>query len=160
MRHVFKIDCDLKVPESWLKLWIKTRKAILRSLGLKPLEINVRNSERGFHVWIHAESKHRLTPTECNFVQWLLGDDQGRVIINQRRIARGMSWKEFNKLFSEVIWRTKHKCNCKIHQKILRQRKEGVVEFYKLIEKEEGGGNSLPHLYRAKRGSRKSKGKA
>lgn len=150
MRHVFKIDCDLKVPERWLKLWIKTRKAILKSLGLKPVEVNVRNSERGFHVWVHAESENKLTPTECNFVQWLLGDDLGRVIINQRRIARGMDWREFNKLFSEVIWRSKHKCNCSIHKKILKNRKEGIVEFYKIIEKEEVGENSLPNLLRDK----------
>ncbi len=160
MRCIFKVDCDLKIPEAWLNLWIKTRKAILRSLGLKPLEINIRNSERGFHVWIHAESKYKLTPTESNFIQWLLGDDVGRVIINQRRIARGMKWQEFNKLFSEVIWRSRHKCNCSIHQKILRQRREGIIEFYKLIEREGGGLNSLPHLYGAKGRGRKNKEEA
>jgi len=160
MKIIFKVDVDLKIPDSWMNVWIKTRKAILRSLKMKPLEINIRKSKRGFHAWIHADVKKKLTPTECNFVQFLLGDDLGRVIINQRRIAKGMDWDRFNKLFSEVIWRRKHKCNCKIHQKILRQQKEGVLAFYDLIDKEEGGENALPNLNPPKRRRGKSKGKA
>lgn len=151
MRVIFKIDCDLKLPERWMSIWIKTRKAVLRSLGIKPLDFVIRQSERGWHCWIHAETENKLTPTECNFIQFLLGDECGRVIINQRRIARGMNWEQFNKLFSEVIWRKKHKCNCEIHKKILMQREEGVVAFNKLIDMEEVGGNALPNLLRSKR---------
>jgi hypothetical protein len=327
MREVFKVDLDLKIPKSWMKIWIKTRKSILRSLGIKPTEVILSNSNRGYHVWFHAETEEKLTPTECNFVQYLLGDDSvsgdchmfykengelkygsveevynsfikgnnievltikgnwrrnwknnknyglnpsvkygkitfakvinamfrgikdvyrittyggkwveitdghslmvssaptnsfvpktfmeingerivvvdslkfegnefqkgaislrsirkieyigkkpvydfqvnptetfivnnilchntGRVIINQRRIARRMDWNYFNRMFDRVIWRRKHKCNCSRHQRFLRKQEEGIIEFYKLIELEGGGENTLPHLNKNKR---------
>lgn len=148
MKVVFKVDVDLVVPKSWLDLWVKTRKAILECLGMKVDKIIVNESERGFHAWVHARTKTKLTPTECNFVQWILGDDTGRVRINQRRIYLGFDWKKFNKLFSEVIWRKKHKCNCIIHQKILMRMDEGRVALLKLMEKENVKGISLPNIYR------------
>ncbi|MCW1312749.1 MAG: hypothetical protein OH338_04970 [Candidatus Parvarchaeota archaeon] len=151
MKQVFKVDVDLVVPESWLKLWIETRKAILKELGIEPVEINIHKTERGFHAWVHGKVKKKLTPTECNFVQWVLGDDTGRVRINQRRIACGMSWRTFNKLFSEVIWRKKHKCNCDIHKKILKRMEEGRVALLKIMEKEKIKGISLPNIEKNRR---------
>lgn len=52
MKLVFKVDVDLVVPKSWLNLWIKTRKN-LESLGIKVDSININETERGSHAWIH-----------------------------------------------------------------------------------------------------------
>lgn len=121
---VFKIDLDIKIPKSWMENFIKTRKAIVRSMDFKPIHVIVDETHRGYHVYVHAKTP-KLTPTECNMLQFLLGDDKSRVIINQRRIKRGVPWKIGNKMFDHVIWRKEHKCNCDIHQKILKRMKEG-----------------------------------
>jgi DNA primase catalytic subunit len=140
---IFKVDVDIKVPDSWLKNWIETRKAILKSLGFKVKDIKVVDSSlRGFHAYIHAEGKKKLTPTECNMIQFLLGDDESRVLINQRRIARGIDWRTGNKLFSDVLWRRKEKFNYKKMKKIWererRKREEGRFELLKLVAEERG----------------------
>ena len=140
---IFKVDVDIKVPDSWLKNWIKTRKAILKSLGFKVKNIKVVDSSlRGFHTYILAETKKKLSPTECNMVQFLLGDDTSRVLINQRRIARGIDWRTGNKLFSDVLWRKKEKFDYEkmkeIWEREKRKREEGRFELLELIAKEKG----------------------
>ncbi|MEM2446297.1 MAG: hypothetical protein QW734_06535 [Candidatus Bathyarchaeia archaeon] len=146
MKYLFKVDVDLKVPDSWLENWKKTRESILKSLGFKVKFIRiVDSSQRGFHCYISAESKKKLTPTECNMIQFLLGDDTARVLINQRRIARGMDWETCNKLFTDVLFRRKQRFNYKtmkrIWEKEMWKREEGRLEMLKLIGEEKGWEN-------------------
>ena len=105
MKYTLKIDLDLKLPEKWLELFIKSRKIMLEGLGFKVEEIVYRESLRGFHFWIRIESEKRLNDMDINLLQFLCNDDVGRVVINAYRIKRGV--KNWNKLFSKVIWRKK-----------------------------------------------------
>jgi hypothetical protein len=124
--YMLKLDVDLKVPKEWLEDWLETRRAIYEALGFKILGMVVdKKSERGFHAFVHILSNTKLTPDDLNKLQWLGGDDRGRVLINAWRIKRGVPWERGNKLFDHVIWRKEHKCNCTIHQKILKRAKEG-----------------------------------
>ena len=128
--HPFKIDVDVKMSKSLLKKFIETRKVLLKHLGYKVKEVNKKESRRGHHLTILVTGK--VPATKANAIQFLLGDDPSRCIINARRIKRRIPWREGNKLFSKTLWRKKHKCNCKIHQKILKRMKEGQEEFEKM----------------------------
>ncbi|RLE65063.1 MAG: hypothetical protein DRJ47_06105 [Thermoprotei archaeon] len=109
---VLKIDIDIKVPEEWIDDWIGSRIAILnwyfdsdevvQDIVVKP------SSKRGYHAWIHLDAGD-MPPGEANKLQWLCGDDETRVAINQRRIERGVPWKEANVLFSRVLKRKEYK---------------------------------------------------
>jgi len=103
MKFILKIDQDLKVPEEWIEKWKISRVALLKSLGIEVKEIITQESKRGYHHWIHCESKKELSDEEINMLQFLCGDDPGRVYINSLRIKRGV--KNWNKLFSKVLWR-------------------------------------------------------
>ena len=125
-KYIFKVDLDLKLNEKWLNDYIETRKVILKFLGLKIIKIIYRPSAfRGMHFWFHCLSKKIIKPIEANKIQFLLNDDQGRVLINSYRIKRNIPWSRGNKLYSKVIWVKKHKCNCEFHQKIIREMREG-----------------------------------
>lgn len=122
MKTILKIDVDFKLPKKWVEMWKASRKGMLESLGFKVSDIVIHPSDkRGFHAWIHMEtngSKLRMTPTDKNRLQWLCGDDVGRVLINQARIKRGIDWDKGNKLFSKVLYRSKMNSackNCKAH---------------------------------------------
>jgi predicted metal-dependent RNase len=141
---VFKIDVDIRIPDSWMKKWKATRVAILKELGFKAKIrdiITTDSSLRGFHAYISAKTS-KLTPTECNMIQFLLGDDTSRVLINQRRIARKVDWQTANKLFTKVLWRKKEKFNCKTMKKIWekekKEREEGRNEMMELLAREKG----------------------
>lgn len=103
---LLKIDLDLHPPEDWLKDWIETRKIILQSMSLNVEYIKVFKTTRGLHVYIKVSNK--LSDRKINKLQFLLGDDQTRVRINQWRIERGV--KNWNKLFHKVIYRKKVDC--------------------------------------------------
>jgi len=90
-----------------------------------------------------------------NIIQFYLHDDPGRVLINAYRIRRGIDWKHANKLFSKVIWRKEHKCNCSIHQKILKRMKLGQEYLLKEIIEEVENGRSLDNKDKPKRSGRK-----
>ena len=106
---IFKTDLDIKLGKKQMKKYIQTRKAIIGSLGYELLRYRVEpSSKRGHHFWWICKGKN-LLPSQINFMQFLLGDDWGRCLINSRRIKRGV--KEWNKIFDHVIWRRKHDCN-------------------------------------------------
>ena len=99
-REVITVDVDSSLFEQWKPLWIKTRKAILGSVGLKLVDVVARKSGealewrssnkpgKGYHVWLHVESDHQFEPLEKLQLQFLLGDDLGRVWINYLRITK------------------------------------------------------------------------
>lgn len=127
-KSVLKIDLDVKMPKRWLKLWEKSRKGLLASIGLRLVNIITKpSSRRGYHVWLHIESDKRLSDRDLNHLQLLCGDDTGRVLIAARRIRRKI--KNWDKLFDHTIWRREHNCNCAIHQKICQRMKEGQKAF-------------------------------
>ena len=105
---LLKIDIDHKEPfEKWKDEWIETRKKLLEFLGFKVeyMEIYKSGSGRGYHVYIKIDKE--LPDEEINKLQFLLGDDQTRVVIAMRRIERGV--KYWNVLFSKVLWKRSDK---------------------------------------------------
>lgn len=108
---VLKIDIDIKVPEDWIEDWVNSRIAILNSYFDSEVvhEVIVKpSSKRGYHAWIHIDAGDP-PPGEINKLQWLCGDDETRVSINQRRIDRGVPWEDANVLFSRVLRRKEYK---------------------------------------------------
>ncbi len=105
MGDLLKIDLDIHPPEEWLNEWIDTRKVILKSVGIEPVEISKFKTSRGWHVYIKID--RNVPDKTINKLQFLLGDDTTRVKINQWRIERGI--KRWNKLFSRVLYRKKVK---------------------------------------------------
>jgi len=134
--YYFKIDLDLKLPKEWKKMYLICGRKTLKSLGHEVLSVKeTGSSKRGHHFVFCTRANEQLSSTTCNMIQFLLNDDIGRVIINQRRIERGISWREGNKLFDRTIWKAKHKCNCKIHNRIFRNQKEGQMALLSLDNK-------------------------
>jgi hypothetical protein len=133
-KYNFKVDLDMKIPLKWKKLYLYTRKIILRYFKFEDIKIVDRESEKGHHFFFVCKHHKKLTPVDCNMVQFLLGDDTSRVLINMRRIVKGIPWEVGNVLFDYVVWRRKHKCNCKIHQKFIKEQNEGQGELIKLDE--------------------------
>lgn len=102
---LLKIDLDVKVPEKWLDHWKKTRVDMLEAMGYKVRQIAFFGTRRGYHCYIRLNKF--VTKKHMNELQFLLGDDQTRVKINQWRIERGV--KNWNKLFHKVLYRKKPK---------------------------------------------------
>ena len=130
MRYVLKVDLDYRLDKwGWLEIYKKCVRAILENVFKCEVErIIVDEYEpnaHGLHVWIWVKSRRKLKPWELNMMQFFCYDDPGRVMINATRILRGIPWERANKLFSKVLWRKEHKCNCEIHQKILKRMREG-----------------------------------
>jgi len=48
---IFKVDIDLKFPEKIIKELIEIDKNTLRFLGIEPVKVVIRESERGYHIW-------------------------------------------------------------------------------------------------------------
>jgi len=102
---VLKIDLDLKPPEEWLQAWERKNEVILSLYGLKIKKVNRKETEKGWHYWYLV---HRWLPAEeINKLQFLMGDDHTRVIINQWRIKRGIP--HWNKLFDRKLWKKDRK---------------------------------------------------
>jgi len=136
-KTILKVDVDVKMSKRWLDLWITSRKAILESIGIKVNDVvHKPSSKRGYHFWFHVEENGRrfdFTPSECNRLGWLLGDDFGRVLINEMRIQKGIPWSRSNILFSRVLSRSKIddrclKCgNHKLKMALLKEFNEGMA---------------------------------
>jgi len=118
-RYILKIDLDEHLIKKWKKEWIKTRKAILKCMNFRVVDITIKDSPsgRGHHIWIEFRATRNVSDAELNKMQWLCGDDATRVQINIWRIKRGVTF--WNKLFSEVIWKRKSQNNYCKHCKIL-----------------------------------------
>jgi len=55
-------------------------------LGVKPIFISVKESSKGFHVRIEAETTAMILPEALAFIQLYLGSDRFRELNNLRRI--------------------------------------------------------------------------
>lgn len=115
----------------WMPDFIKTRKAILESMGLELIEVRHKpsSSRRGHHFVWDCHSKKKLSDTQVNMTQFLLNDCIVRCAINRQRILRGV--KRWNKIFSRVVWKKEQmltkKCkNCRLRRAVnsFMERKE------------------------------------
>jgi hypothetical protein len=94
--RLLMLDKDCRVDASWLKVYRETIRIVLKSHGLKPTKIAVTPSRiKGFHARIYLEAP--VPAARANMLQWLLGDDCGRVDFNRARIEAGFD--EWSKLF-------------------------------------------------------------
>lgn len=113
MRVVFGIDVDWRIDKmGWIDKFIETRKAILKALGFRLVDVIVKPSpsKRGLHIWFHCEGRP-VDDYEKNMIHFMLGDDPVRCMINMIRIERGVK-KPFI-LFSKVLWTEPPKGKCK-----------------------------------------------
>lgn len=141
MEIIFKIDIDYHMNEEFEEDFIETRKAMLNQLGFEVKEVNsVPSDKKGHHFWFICEGEE-ISPTRHNGIQLLLGDDYGRVKINQARIDRGMEWDDLtNFIFSEVFWRRPEDYEKKRVMKILEKYdmsdkdKKYVVDYMENLE--------------------------
>jgi len=103
---MLKLDMDIRPSSKWMTKWINTRYHILGMLGYAVEYVKTfKSSKRGLHIYIML--KKDVDAETLNMLQFLLGDDQTRVKINQWRIKRGV--KRWNKLFHKVLYRKKAK---------------------------------------------------
>ena len=139
----FKVDIDYKMNKAQLNLFEDTKINMLEFLGFKINEVNTNKSDKkGRHWWFLCEHKRKHTPTELNFIQLLLGDDYGRVFLNQVRIGRKMKWDNYtNFIFSKIYCRrpadfSKKKFNDLIKKsKLSKEERETITEYVKNLER-------------------------
>jgi hypothetical protein len=90
-----KIDKDCFVDEEWIRDYVRMVIVTCRLRGVRVVRIQKSRTRKGFHFYIDV-----APPVEAelaNRLQWLLGDDCGRVDRNRARIRSGL--KGWNKLF-------------------------------------------------------------
>lgn len=90
-----KIDKDCFVDQDWIRDYVRMAIATCRLKGIEVMRIQMTRTRKGFHFYIDIDP-----PVEAelsNRLQWLLGDDCGRVDRNRVRIRSGLNG--WNKLF-------------------------------------------------------------
>jgi len=95
---ILKIDKDCFVEQGWIRDYVRMTIATCRLKGIDVMRIQMSRTRKGFHFYIDVDP-----PVEAelaNQLQWLLGDDCGRVDRNRARIRSGL--REWNKLFEEA----------------------------------------------------------
>jgi hypothetical protein len=93
--RTLRIDKDCFVDKDWIQDYVGMAIMTCRLKGVKVLRIQKSRTSKGFHFYIDI-----APPAEAelaNRLQWLLGDDCGRVDRNRARIRSGL--KGWNKLF-------------------------------------------------------------
>jgi len=130
MRDVIQLDVDSSLLPLWKEEWVRSRRAYLAALGYTVTDVVVRPSgyplpwrkqaqpkkRGGFHAWIHLEVAKLLSDMEKLKLQFLLGDDVGRVWINYLRITK-RNHPHWNKIFGYIVARSPQPepCNtCKL----------------------------------------------
>jgi hypothetical protein len=90
------IDLDLVVDEWWLQHYRRKVRLVLESYGLSATAIRITPSRNcGYHIRIYLDKP--VPAGFANMLQWVLGDDHGRVDFDRARIKIGFD--EWNKLF-------------------------------------------------------------
>jgi len=97
---ILKLDIDVKMSEELLKKFLLTRYCILDFLGYFIEDAKVKETKKGYHIWIHLEGEQ--TDREIAELQFLLGDDQIRSRFNFLRLDAGV-FHQFNALFSKKV---------------------------------------------------------
>jgi len=90
-----KIDKDCFVDQDWIRDYVRMAIATCLLKGIEVMRIQMSRTRKGFHFYIEVDP-----PVEAelaNRMQWLSGDDCGRVDRNRARIRSGL--KGWNKLF-------------------------------------------------------------
>jgi hypothetical protein len=103
---IAKIDVDVKMSYDLLEKFIKTRKAIIYTLGYTYVTHNITKTEKGYHIWFKIFEN--LTDKELCELQFLLGDDQTRCKFNFLRLEAGC-FKQFNALFNRKFKNAQNK---------------------------------------------------
>ena len=93
--RTLKIDKDCFVNQDWIRDYVRTAVVTCRSKGVKVVRIQKSRTRKGFHFYIDIGPA--VKAELANRMQWLLGDDCGRVDRNRARIRSGLN--EWNKLF-------------------------------------------------------------
>jgi len=90
-----KIDKDCFVEQDWIRDYVRMAIATCLLKGIDVMRIQMSRTRKGFHFYIDVDP-----PVEAELadrLQWLLGDDCGRVDRNRARVRSGLN--EWNKLF-------------------------------------------------------------
>lgn len=142
-KEIIKTDVDSSLLPQWQKEYIKTREAILKSQGYELERVIIRPSGeslpwieqktkgKGFHCWWHILCAHELADMEKLQLQFLLGDDLGRIWINYLRITQRNN-PNWDKIFGYVTWRTEleERCkNCNLRRIIKEISGIGLFEY-------------------------------
>lgn len=116
-KEIIKYDIDSSLLPLWKEDYIKARKAFLEGLGYKLTDVIIRPSGeplpwvkseqkgKGWHCWFHIESPQPLTDMERLKLQFILGDDTGRIWINHLRITHRHN-PNWDKIFGYIVWRS------------------------------------------------------
>jgi hypothetical protein len=97
--NIIKIDIDFKPSEDWLKDWIETRKLILEYLNIGVYKVNKHESYNGLHFWFHLDKE--IDYNTMLKLQFLLGDDHGRIWFGLQREGFIRFRSKFNMLFGK-----------------------------------------------------------
>jgi hypothetical protein len=92
---VLKIDKDCFVDPALNMEYVRTILHICRRYAIKVLWIRCSTSRHGIHFYVKI--RPALQAHVANNLQYLLGDDAGRVAFNRARIESGLA--KWNKLF-------------------------------------------------------------
>jgi len=104
--RTLKIDKDCFVDKDWIEDYVHLAIVTCRLKGVRLLRIQKSRTRKGFHFYLDI-----APPVEAelaNQLQWLLGDDCGRVDRNRARIRSGL--QGWNKLFERPNARLRAIC--------------------------------------------------
>jgi hypothetical protein len=104
--RTLKIDKDCFVNQDWIWDYVRMAIATCRLKAIEVMRIQMSRTRKGFHFYLDI-----APPVEAelaNQLQWLLGDDCGRVDRNRARIRSGL--KGWNKLFERPNARLRAIC--------------------------------------------------
>jgi len=130
-KYTLHMDWDWNPPQKWRQAWETHTKAMLEYFQLVVDRIIMKQSDRrkgrGQHIWIHIQSRRKLSEDDINMLQWLCGDDLTRVRINRLRTRRGLKgW--WNKLYDHIVWRKPLPENCqKCHLRAVLKEMEATL---------------------------------
>jgi hypothetical protein len=97
--NVLKIDKDCFVEREWLDDYVRTIRTICHQHHVQVVSVRMCNS-RGKGQHFYVEIVPAIEADLANRLQFLLGDDCGRVDFNRARIDSGLN--EWNKLFEKA----------------------------------------------------------
>jgi hypothetical protein len=152
MQDILRFDVDSSLLEQWQRDFVKSRTAYIESLGYRVQRIIIRPSGetlpwqqnktrgKGFHVWVHIRKDvlpeasdyegERLSDMRRLQLQFLLGDDPGRIWINYLRITKRQS-PLWDKIFGYITSRSPlpepcNSCRLRFHLEELKKEEENA----------------------------------
>jgi len=92
---ILKIDKDCLVDKEWVRDYVRLTIQVCRLKGVRVVRMQKSLTRRGFHLYVTIAPA--VKPELANRLQFLLGDDCGRIDHNRARIRSGL--RGWNKLF-------------------------------------------------------------